>query len=111
MTPTRRDLYQQMVQLIALTQELLRATEESNRTSQRLREDMARLARRSQPRVTPRRSRAVPIRERDASGGDPLRLLQCGAVEPPAGPPRARRVARQAAARAPLTALPLPPSR
>ena len=62
MTPTRRDLLRQVAELICITQDLVRATEESTRASRRLQEDVARLVRRSRTsraKRLGRRSRGV----------------------------------------------------
>jgi hypothetical protein len=74
MRPTRKDLLKQIAELIWITQDLVRATEESTRASRQLQADVARLVRRARvqrSKKLDRRSRAV------ATGGrDPLPLMR-----------------------------------
>jgi len=76
MTPTRRELLKQIVELIEITQDLVRATEESTRASRRLREDVARLIRRSPAR----RSKSLARRRRAGKpvtgGADQLQRMR-----------------------------------
>lgn len=76
MTPTRRDLLRQVAELICITQDLVRATEESTRASRQLQQDVARLVRRSgalRSRKLDRRARDVAAAGR-ADFFPPLRM-------------------------------------
>ena len=57
MGPARKELIEHIVALIVATQDLARATEESTREYRALREDVARLGRRSRARRHPRLGR------------------------------------------------------
>ena len=50
MGPTRKELIHYIVELIVATQDLTRATEEQTQVYRALRQDIARLSRRSRPR-------------------------------------------------------------
>jgi hypothetical protein len=54
MGPTRKELLEHIVALIVATQDLARATEESTREYRALRQDIARLGRRSRAERHPR---------------------------------------------------------
>ena len=84
MRPTRKDLYKQIADLIWITQDLVRATEESTRASRQLQADVARLVR----RATPQRSRRPDRRPAVAAGAPDslpltrMRLVQGGVPAP-----------------------------